>query len=103
MRPAAVQASRIMVAFRSSMALPPIFVVPELTQPGGYEYLSMLGLKGAEMFSAQFSWMACLSCIRHTAARGCKRCASVHLPGRVLSGHQKRHRTVCPFGRISVP
>ena len=42
MRPAAVQAARIMVALRSSMAPPPMFVVPEPTQPGGYEYLAML-------------------------------------------------------------
>ena len=55
-----VQASRIMVALRSSMAPPPMLVIPEPTQPGGYEYLAMLGLKGAELFSAQFSvgWRA---------------------------------------------
>jgi hypothetical protein len=59
-RPAAVQASRIMVALRSSMAPPPMFVIPEPTQPGGYEYLAMLGLRGAELFAAQFSvgWRA---------------------------------------------
>lgn len=54
-RPAAIRASRMIVAFRSSMAPPPILVLPEPNQSGGFEYLSMLGFKGAELFAAQFA------------------------------------------------
>ena len=54
-RPPAVQASRIIVALRSSMAPPPMLVWAEPSQSGGFEYLAMLGLKGAELYAAQFA------------------------------------------------
>ena len=54
-RPPAIQAARVVVTLRSSMAPPPMLVMPEPSQAGGFEYLSMLGLKGAELFAAQFT------------------------------------------------
>ena len=60
LRSSTVQASRIMVALKSSMAPAPMYVLPEPTQSGGYEYLSTIGLRGGELFSAQFfvGWRA---------------------------------------------
>ena len=46
-----------MVALKSSMAPAPMFVSPEPTQSGGYEYLSTISLKGGELFAAQFTAM----------------------------------------------
>jgi hypothetical protein len=59
-RSAAVQAARIIVAMRSTMSPPPMCVLPEATQSGGFEYLSMVSYKGAEIFAAQFTvgWRA---------------------------------------------
>ena len=65
-RSAPVQAARIIVAMRSTMPPPPMCVLPEATQSGGFEYLSMVSYKGAELFAAQFSvgWRACNICAR---------------------------------------
>ena len=59
-RSAPVQAARIIVAMRSTMPPPPMCVLPEATQSGGFEYLAMVSYKGAELFAAQFSvgWRA---------------------------------------------
>ena len=59
-RPAAVQAARIIVALRATMSPPPMCVLPEPTQSGGFEYLAMVSFKGAELFAAQFAvgWRA---------------------------------------------
>ena len=37
------------------MAPAPMFVLPEPTQSGGYEYLATISLKGSELFASQFA------------------------------------------------